>query len=235
MKVSEHSCRSASGPAGRAVSHVDWLMSYFRLASTIFITLAMMLSCGPDTSRSIERSGAESVRVEVDVDLEPKTGVICLDDVKFEQTSVRARAGQLSDGTEGIRFLFLEPGWGPHDVSVFLCNQPISGGSGPDVVVEVGRCVAFPARAARQLGNRRRATDGMTTEILPGGGAVGIFRLNRLPKRDGSEFVVQFDIQLDPGLSTVRSIRGDARFTNAVNGDGPEAESSHPNPSGSTR
>lgn len=235
MKRIECSRRSASRRAGRTLSNVNRSMGCFGLLPAISIAAAMVLSCGQGASRSIEHPKAEAVLVVIDADLEAKIGAIYLDGTKIEQSGIRAQVGQLSDGTDGTRFLFLEPGWGPHDVSVFLCDQTENKDSDPDVVIEIGRCVASPARTERQSANQRQVADGLMIEVLPQGGAVGVLRLNRLPKDAGSELVVQFDIQLDSGLGTVRAIKGDARFSNVANRPEAGIESVHPNSAKSAR
>jgi hypothetical protein len=166
------------------------------LASSL-VALCVLASCHQESPKQTAFTGRNSLRFEVVPTLVPETGSVTLQGYDLETADVRMRAGVLSDGTAGKRILFMDPTWGPHDISVFVCDGAGAAAEGPHVVIEA---VWSGLKSSHEL-----------REIHAGAGAFGWIRANRPLDDLNGELVIQFALEVEAGADDYRrSINGDA-------------------------
>jgi hypothetical protein len=168
------------------------------LLGSLTVALCVVVSCSKESPKQTASAGRNSLRFEVVPTLVPGSGSVTLvqgyDEVV---TDVRMRAGVLSDGTAGTRILFMVPEWGPHDLSVFVCDGSNAAAEGPHVVVET---------VWSRLGSGHEIR-----EIHAGAGAYGWIRANRSLDESNGELVLEFSLEVETGAGDYRrSIKGDA-------------------------
>jgi hypothetical protein len=163
----------------------------------LLAALCIASSCSEASSEPTASKGRMPLRFEVVPALVPEHGVVALEGYGLETADVRMRAGVLSDGTAGWRILFMDPTWGPHDISVFVCDGSGAVAGGPHVVIEA---VGSGPKSSHEI-----------REIHSGAGAFGWIRANRALDDRNGELVVQFAVEIESGSDDYRrSINGDA-------------------------
>ncbi|NUP95510.1 MAG: hypothetical protein HUU28_05030 [Planctomycetaceae bacterium] len=164
---------------------------------SLLLALCAASSCTHENPQSTASAGRKLLRFEVVPALVPECGNVTLEGYDLETADVRMRAGVLSDGTAGKRILFMDPTWGPHDISVFVCDGASAAAEGPRVVIE-----------ALWSGSK---SSHETREIHAGAGAFGSIRANRPLDNPNGALVVQFAVEVETGADDYRrSINGDA-------------------------
>lgn len=163
----------------------------------LLATVCIASACSEGSLEPTASKGRMPLRFEVVPALVSERGNVTLEGYAIETADVRMRAGVLSDGTAGKRILFMDPTWGPHDISVFVCDGTGAVADGPHVVIEA---VDAGPKSNHEI-----------REIHAGAGAFGWIRANRPLDDPNGELVVQFAVEVESGTDNFRrSINGDA-------------------------
>lgn len=163
----------------------------------LLATLCFASACSKGSSEPTAPKRQMPLRFEVVPALVPECDNVTLEGYDLETADVRMRAGVLSDGTAGRRILFMDPTWGPHDISVFVCDGASVAADGPHVVIEA---VSSGPKSSHEI-----------REIHAGAGASGWIRANCPLDDPNGELVVQFAVEIESGSGNFRrSISGDA-------------------------